>query len=200
MKPNILFHLILCIFLCSASFFALADSVAMHPAVGDTIHQVLAKPAANSTPINMWDFPNYHPLVVHFPIVLLLFAAFLQFLAHWRKELNTAVLILLFFGTVGAWLAASVFDAHPDSKMLSAEAKNIFHVHHQFSDYTTWLSTIALVLKIITLFIKKGKMAVELLVLLFLTGAAVTVSVAGHYGSYLVHIEGIGPKGNLLKK
>ena len=36
----------------------------------------------------MWNFPNYHPLVVHFPIVLLIFAAFLQFLARLEKRIE----------------------------------------------------------------------------------------------------------------
>src|SRR6185437_14992685 len=149
---------------------------------------------------DMWNFPNYHPLVVHFPIVLLIFAAFLQFLAHWKKDLNLAVLILLFCGTVGAWLAADVFDAEPMTQALSPEARQVFHVHHQFADYTTWMATLALVLKTITFFVNKRKQLLEFVVLVVLIGSAIAVSVAGHYGSYLVHMEGVGPKGNLLKK
>jgi len=147
----------------------------------------------------MWNFPNYHPLVVHFPIVLLIFAAFLQFLAHWRKELNLSVLILLVCGTAGAWLAADIFDAHPLTKALSPEALQVFRTHHQFSDYTTWLATAGLLLKTCTFFVNKRKQLLEFVVLVVLVGSAITVSVAGHYGSYLVHIEGVGPKGNLLK-
>jgi uncharacterized membrane protein len=145
------------------------------------------------------NFPNLHPLVVHFPIVLLVFAAFLQLLYFWKKDLNTAIIILLLCGTAGAWLAAEVFDANPDFKVLTPEAKNIFRLHHQFADYTTWLSTAALALKLATLFISRRKIILEVLVALVLTASAVSVSISGHYGSYLVHIEGVGPKGNLMK-
>ena len=113
--------------------------------------------------------------------------------------MNLSVLILLVCGTAGAWLAADIFDAHPVKNGLSDEARQIFHIHHQFSDYTTWLATAALVLKTFTFIVKKRKTLLEFVVLVVLTASAVTVSVAGHYGSYLVHVEGVGPKGNLLR-
>ncbi len=41
------------------------------------------------TPMNMVeDFPNYHPLVVHFPIVLLIFAGLFQVLAFLFTKKN----------------------------------------------------------------------------------------------------------------
>ncbi len=195
MKSKYLISLIVCFLICFVSFSILAGSTNI---AGTVVHPV-GNPSANGQHVDMWNFPNYHPLVVHFPIVLLIFAAFLQFLAHWKKELNLSVLILLVCGTAGAWLAADIFDAHPLTKALSPEALQVFRTHHQFSDYTTWLATAALVLKTFTFIVKKRKMLLEFVVLVVLVGSAITVSVAGHYGSYLVHIEGVGPKGNLLK-
>jgi uncharacterized membrane protein len=194
MKAKYLVNIILCV--CFFSF--MASYAAIAPVGADTAHAAAVSNAANAPAVDMWNFPNFHPLVVHFPIVLLLFAALLQFLSFWRKDLNLAVIILLVCGTAGAWLAAEIFDAHP-VKTISLEAKHIFQIHHQFADYTTWLSTAALVLKSFTFFLKKQKKLLEVLTFVVLTAAAVTVSVSGHYGSALVHIEGIGPKGNLLK-
>ncbi|MHA6250018.1 hypothetical protein ACXYMU_18950 [Pontibacter sp. CAU 1760] len=34
---------------------------------------------------------------------------------------------------------------------------------------------------------------------LLLAGAAYFVSMAGHYGAQLVHLEGVGPQGNYLE-
>jgi uncharacterized membrane protein len=200
MKIKTLFSIVFFILFCTASICVFADTASTHPASADTARHTAATTVSPAQHPDMWNFPNYHPLVVHFPIVLLIFAAFMQLLAHWKKELNLSVLILLVCGTAGAWLAASVFDANPLTKALSPEARQIFRMHHQYSDYTTWLATLALLLKTSTFFVKKGKTAVELLTLIVLTGAAITVSAAGHYGSYLVHIEGVGPKGNLLQK
>jgi len=198
MKIKYLVIIIICFFLQLQNDILSCNKAYANTELKDTIHSSINMPAQSASP-NLWNFPNYHPLVVHFPIVLLLFAAFLQLLSFWRKDLNLAVLILLAAGTAGAWLASEIFDAHPDTKALSQEAKNIFHVHHQFADYTTWLSTAALVLKSFTFFITKRKLFFEGLVFAVLTASAIAVSVSGHYGSYLVHIEGVGPKGNLLK-
>ncbi|MEP6467915.1 MAG: hypothetical protein ABJB05_16510 [Parafilimonas sp.] len=35
--------------------------------------------AQDNVPPPVQDFPNYHPLIVHFPIILLLVAAAMQF-------------------------------------------------------------------------------------------------------------------------
>jgi uncharacterized membrane protein len=183
---------------CSQVF---GDTISNKKVNADSIHQMSSANPTNSTnDASVRNFPNYHPLVVHFPIVLLLFAAFLQLLAFWKKELNIAVIILLICGTLGAWLAAEIFDAHPNFKGLTQEAKNIFRLHHQFADYTTWLSTAALLVKIFAFFVTRKKIFFEILACVLLISSAVTVCVSGHYGSYLVHVEGVGPKGNQLKQ
>ena len=144
-------------------------------------------------------FPNYHPLVVHFPIVLLLLAALFQLISFFvfRKELSWVTLGLLFFGVVTTWLSSNTFHAHPEE--LSGKAKEIFETHEQMADFTWWLSLGALVLKIVSHFFLQRKIWIESLVAVCLVGSAITVSIAGHHGAMLVHMEGIGPKGNHLE-
>src|ERR1039458_7092959 len=131
MKTKYLISSILCLCL----FFFITAFATSDPVGADTAHAAAVSNAANAPAVDMWNFPNFHPLVVHFPIVLLLFAALLQFLSFWRKDLNLAVIILLVCGTAGAWLAAEIFDAHP-VKTISLEAKHIFQIQQQFSCYT----------------------------------------------------------------
>ena len=144
-------------------------------------------------------FPNYHPLVVHFPIVLLLAAALFQLLSFFihKNEFSLAALILLALGVIGTWLSSHTFHAHPGE--LSGKAKEIFETHERMADLTWWFSLGALAIKIISHFFLSRKMWSELIVGLLLIGACITVSIAGHHGAMLVHMEGIGPKGEFLE-
>ena len=144
-------------------------------------------------------FPNYHPLVVHFPIVLLIMATLFQLLSFffYKNEFSIVTLILLALGVIGTWLSSNTFHAHPEE--LTGKAKEIFEMHEQMADFTWWFSLGALALKIVSHFFLKRKWWMESAVALLLIGSAVTVSIAGHHGAMLVHMEGIGPKGEHLE-
>ncbi|MEO6904061.1 MAG: DUF2231 domain-containing protein [Bacteroidia bacterium] len=144
-------------------------------------------------------FPNYHPLVVHFPIVLIIMAFVFQLLSFfvYKKEFSLATLILLALGVISAGLASNTFHAHPLE--LTGRAKEIFETHEQMASFTWWFSLIALLIKISSHFFMKRKWWMESIATLFLLASAITVSIAGHHGAMLVHIEGIGPKGEHLE-
>ena len=148
----------------------------------------------------MSDFANYHPLIVHFPIVLLIFAGVFQSLSFfvYRKELSFAALILILIGVVSVWLASNVFHAHP--KDLSERASAMYETHELMAQYTFWLSLFALLAKIVSHFFTSRKWWSEAIVLVCLLGASITVSIAGHHGAQLVHIEGVGPQGKYLEQ
>ncbi|MBN9484573.1 MAG: hypothetical protein J0H46_14560 [Bacteroidetes bacterium] len=145
------------------------------------------------------NFPNYHPLVVHFPLILLLIAAVMQIAILFRSNnlFNYTVTALTVLGFITGFLAATVFHAHP-SHDINATAHKIFETHEKLAFTTLWLSGIASLFKIAGLF--TSKRWVEVVAFIFLFGSAVTVSIAGHHGSELVYKQGIGPKGEKLEK
>jgi uncharacterized membrane protein len=146
------------------------------------------------------EFPNLHPLVVHFPIVLILLA-FLSQLASFfvfRKQLSWVTILLLIGGLLGAFMASSVF--HPHTTGLSENMMEMLEAHEFYASLTTWLAAIALLIKLISHFALSRKMWAEIVVLAVLAGSAVTVSLAGHLGAQMVHVEDIGPKGNYLEQ
>lgn len=145
-------------------------------------------------------FPNYHPLVVHFPIVLLLMAAMFQLLSFFylKREFSLVTLILLAFGVITAWLANNTF--HADAGILTGTAKEIFDTHEQMAILTWWLSLIALIGKSVSHFFLNRKMVIEMIIALLLIASGITVSIAGHHGAMLVHMEGIGPLGKYLEE
>ena len=143
-------------------------------------------------------FPNYHPLIVHFPIVLLIIASLIQLFTFFvfKNELSWVVLALLAFGVLTAWLSSNTFHADPDT--LTGRAREIFETHERMANLTWWFSLCALLFKIVSRFILKRNVWIEILVSILLIISTVTVSIAAHHGAMLVHIEGIGPKGNHL--
>lgn len=146
------------------------------------------------------DFPNLHPLVVHFPIVLILLAAALQAVLVFKEwpPVRWITLVIMAGGFVGALAASTVFHAEPMG--LGARAAAVFAAHEKFASYTLWLSGITLLLRGIGDFFKIQRRAYEILVLAFALAAAGVLSVAGHRGAQLVYVEGVGPQGHLLDK
>ncbi|WP_255474185.1 hypothetical protein [Pontibacter qinzhouensis] len=145
------------------------------------------------------DFPNKHPLFVHFPIVLLLVAAAVQLcnILFLRKELDwvTTVATIISFGT--AYYVTKF--AHPHTSGLTEHAKLVLDQHDLYADWTIYLGGIGLASQLLNQFLFKGRRWSIVVVALVLSAAAYCVSMAGHYGAQLVHIEGVGPQGKYLE-
>lgn len=144
------------------------------------------------------EFPNLHPLVVHFPIVLLIVAAIMQLIGIFllNRPYHIATTVLLILGFISGYLASSVFHAHTGD--LPAGIAELFEDHEKWAFYAVRLSGVATIFKITSLFLKPRKW-LEGLVAVILLAAAVSVAIAGHHGSELVHKYDIGPKGNYLE-
>ncbi len=166
------------------------------PATGQNTRSTWSAGKTGSVFAPFSAFPNLHPLIVHFPVVLLLlsFLSQLMGLFVFRKEMSWITLTLLIGGFVGAILAAQVFHPHPDQ--LPENLERIFEAHEQYAMWTMWLSGIGLFLKLISHFFLKRKLWMEIIVALLLTGSAITVTLAGHLGAELVYVKDVGPQGH----
>lgn len=144
-------------------------------------------------------FPNLHPLIVHFPIVLLLLGGLLQLIQIFVLKRNLDWVILLCVGTgfIGAYIAGVY--AHPHAHDLSEAAKKVLEQHDIYAEWTIYASALGAVLKLGSLFLLKKKRLFEIMVFLVLGFAAYSVSEAGHYGAQLVYLEGVGPQGKYLE-
>ncbi|HAY3550599.1 hypothetical protein KRE47_14460 [Elizabethkingia meningoseptica] len=142
-------------------------------------------------------FPNIHPMIVHFPIVLLLLAlvtqiATLVFKSN-LKALNTVTLFFLITGTIGSLIA--IQTAPHISGDANVEAFEVFERHRKFAIFTFWtaLGVSALHFIFIKWYYRKWNNFIITLLLIILSSF---VFITGHNGAKLVYIHDIGPKGN----
>ncbi|MBL4585941.1 MAG: hypothetical protein JKX84_02625 [Flavobacteriales bacterium] len=156
-------------------------------------------PVAEKRTATFDEFPSLHPMVVHFPVVLLLIAAISAFfgLFVYKKPLSWVTLFLCFGGLAGAYAAGQF--VHPHTAGLTENAKWVLTEHERFASYTVWLAGIAFVMKIVSHFFLRRKMWSELIVVLVLAGATFCVSQAGHLGAQLTYLEGVGVQGNFIE-
>lgn len=147
---------------------------------------------------NWEEFPSNHPLVVHFVIVLMIFGALIWMtnLYFRKKELAWTAFLLFVLGLAAAYVAS--YSLHPHTTGLTEEAQRILYLHDFWAFTTIRVGTVGAVLMLINLFVLSRHRVAMLVLAVVLLVSAYAVSMAGHYGAHLVHIEGVGPQGNYL--
>jgi uncharacterized membrane protein len=145
------------------------------------------------------EFPSFHPLIVHFAIVLIIIAALLQLIniVLLKKEFAWIITGLMVVGFIAAVLASTSF--HPHTRGLSEQAKQVLALHDTYASWTLYLGGLATTLQILNLFFFTLKRWATITIALIMAAATYGVTQAGHYGARLVHIEGVGPQGKFLE-
>jgi uncharacterized membrane protein len=137
----------------------------------------------------LWELLGaFHPLVVHFPIALLLTAAFLELFIVWKPEssgLRFAITVNLILGTLGAlaaaplgWIDATLMHFEPDLRPILA--------------WHRWLGTSVAVGAVLTSLarywaINSGSLRVLWTYRVLLWLFALLVGITGHLGGLLVY-------------
>ena len=135
----------------------------------------------------LWHFlGRLHPMIVHFPIALLIFAAILELftLKKFHSKFRPAIKLLVRIGAVSAVIAAVFGWLLADLDGIEGE---LLDLHKQVGIATAALSL--LVLFFLQKISKKHKSNQVLVYRSFLFFAALGVSVTGHFGASLTHGE-----------
>jgi uncharacterized membrane protein len=135
------------------------------------------------------EFPSLHPLIVHFPIVLLLLAPAFQLggIVFRKPDWFQAAAWLAVAAAISAYLASHQFHAEPWS--ISGAARETFERHELFAAYTLWASLITVGLKGLEIISReRWRRVLRVLVLVAMLLSAGAVSVTGHLGAKLTHV------------
>ncbi len=143
------------------------------------------------------QIPYWHPLVVHFPIALLIFGAGAAAMyavvgrTFWRH-----VLLLAFAaGTVGAWAAVQTGETIYESVEGTPIVEELVEGHREMGEWALWTSaaTVAVLCGVMVWNRRTGRgasardpVAVRLVVLALALTAAVFVARSGHLGGTMV--------------
>lgn len=155
----------------------------------------------NIPQIPSWD--ALHPLVIHFPVALLLVAPLLIVLGllprMGRGYLNAA-LVLMILGTVAAWVAVSTGEAAGELAARTPAVKATLEQHEELAETTRALFTAFTLVFAALLFLprilrrqpgRRLETAVGVLFLLGYSAGAGVLAETAHQGGRLVHVHGV---------
>ena len=153
-------------------------------------------------PMPSWD--SLHPLIVHFPVALLLVVPLLILLglvlrAH-RRGLLLAALVLMALGTASTWVAVETGEAAGKLADRTPEVSAVLEHHEELAESTRAIFTVltlvfaGMVFAPVLLRREPGEIVTVALALLFLAvygaGTLVLANTA-HNGGRLVHELGV---------
>lgn len=130
---------------------------------------------------------RFHPMLVHFPVALILTAAAAEILyaARKRQEFGAAALFLI---TAAAWMSVPAFlagFAAAAGAVFEADLQHAFSVHRIAGVFTPMLAFMAAGMGHSTR--RTGQVWEQITYRVFLTLAAIAVILAGWYGGRLVY-------------
>jgi uncharacterized membrane protein len=149
-----------------------------------------------------WD--GVHPLVVHFPIALLLVAPLFvilgaAFTRHGRW-FSVAALILMALGTIGVWTAVGSGEAAADLVTRTPQIAGALERHESMAETTrvlfTALTFVFATIVLTPLMLRRGvggwqRIAAHGTFLVFYLAGAVYLANTAHQGGMLVHDLGV---------
>ncbi|PTX43414.1 putative membrane protein [Christiangramia gaetbulicola] len=144
---------------------------------------------------DFWRTEVFHPLSVHFPIVLLLMATLFKLIGLWSSKItwDHGGRFLLILGVLGVWV--SIYTGNLADGIVSRQLcdPTVLKEHENFAYTTAWIFTAALAIDILMRFIDliKTKIVSIVLVILMIAGSG-SLAYVGHLGAELVYQQAAG--------
>jgi uncharacterized membrane protein len=153
-------------------------------------------------PIPSWD--ALHPLIIHFPIALLLVTPILVILGivlpKQARGLFTAALVIMALGTIGTYFAVATGEAAGELAERTPGVAAVLERHEDLAETTRWIFTALTVVFAAMLFVpsifkrtlnRKIAVLLNIVFLAFYASGAVFLMNVAHQGGRLVHEFGV---------
>ena len=141
----------------------------------------------------MFDTTHLHPMMVHFPIALLVLGFFAELLGIACKKqvyMPNISLYLQITGTLGA--IAAVITGNFFTLEVKGAAEEILETHENFANITMWIMIVATALRLFLIYKKKEEGPLKWFVFALYGLGTLSVLATGFYGGTLVYDYFIG--------
>ena len=148
----------------------------------------------NRKEYTMPDLTHIHPMLVHFPISLLIIGFLSETIGLILKKefFSTAGFYLLLLGAAGAGAAYLSGDAAGDGITEVGALKLALETHEGAAELTVWLAGIAAVVRIAIVMLKKYSGMYKTAAYVLFLCAVLAVARTGFYGGELVYKHAAG--------
>lgn len=142
----------------------------------------------------MPDFTTIHPMLVHFPIALLIVGFLFETVGFFVKKefFGTAGFYLLLLGATGVAAAFLTGQYAGDGITEVGSLKSALETHEEAAELTLWLAGIAVVARIAVLAFKKYSGVYRAAAYVLFLLAVLSVGRTGFYGGELVYKHAAG--------
>ncbi|WP_414042204.1 DUF2231 domain-containing protein [Macrococcus animalis] len=130
-----------------------------------------------------------HPLIVHFPIALLLVGTLFEIASlKYRNQLNLAGTLLLTLGFISGVFAFLTGDSGERfAEMHFGEVEHLIHQHEDMARNAMIMFGIAVALKLFTHFNHKYQKSIYIAVIVLAIIGSVLLAYTGHLGGQIVY-------------
>jgi uncharacterized membrane protein len=147
----------------------------------------------------MFDMNHLHPMIIHFPIALLMvgFLADLLGIVYKKEFFMKAGLYLLIIGTIGVIAAYLSGQVAGEGVEEAGTLKLALENHENAAKLSLWLMLVAAIARIIIVALKKYSGSLKYAALIIFLVGVLSIIRTGYYGGELVYKHAAGVQFNL---
>ncbi len=140
------------------------------------------------------DLTHLHPMIVHFPIALLItgFLSDIAGLATKREFFSQAGFLMLVLGALGLVAAYFTGEQAGDAIIETGALKQALEIHEDSATLTLWAVIVATAFRIFLVLFKKYAGALKMVSLTLVFLSVLALARTGYYGGELVYKHAAG--------